>query len=117
MPQWVRTTCCVDWCFQPNNIFNLYMTHWWWCFIPTCFLSASCQRVVKGVLKGPELCKDPVKLTSHAVGVNIFKQGDNPALKPHKEYPLQLGPLKNIYELEPDSCEYWKVLRKEHVTL
>lgn len=43
--------------------------------------------IVKDVLKGPELCKDPVKLTSHAVGVNILKQGDDPALKPHKEYP------------------------------
>eukprot|EP00063_Salmo_salar_P096859 XP_014071694.1 PREDICTED: 39S ribosomal protein L54, mitochondrial-like isoform X1 [Salmo salar] len=78
--------------------------------------------IVKDVLKGPELCKDPVKLTSHAVGVNILKQGDDPALKPHKEYPewlfqLQLGPLKNIHKLEPDSREYWKVLRKEHVVL
>ncbi|KAM9479921.1 large ribosomal subunit protein mL54-like [Salvelinus alpinus] len=69
------------------------------------------KGIVKDVLKGPEVCKDPVKLTSHAVGVNIFKQGDNPALKPHKEYPewlfqLQLGPLKDIHELKPDSREY-----------
>uniref|UniRef100_A0A8C7G774 Large ribosomal subunit protein mL54 n=2 Tax=Oncorhynchus TaxID=8016 RepID=A0A8C7G774_ONCKI len=96
---------------------------WWWCwFLSQLVFSLPAAKgkgkgIVKGVLKGPELCKDPVKLTSHAVGVNIFKQGDNPALKPHKEYPLQLGPLKNIHELEPDSCEYWKVLRKEHVAL
>lgn len=45
------------------------------------------KGMVKDVLKGPEVCKDPVKLTSHAVGVNIFKQGDDPALKPPKEYP------------------------------
>lgn len=38
-------------------------------------------------------------------------------LLPPRLFQLQLGPLKNIYELEPDSCEYWKVLRKEHVTL
>eukprot|EP00063_Salmo_salar_P096860 XP_014071695.1 PREDICTED: 39S ribosomal protein L54, mitochondrial-like isoform X2 [Salmo salar] len=92
---------------------------------PTCGYAKKVEKgkcIVKDVLKGPELCKDPVKLTSHAVGVNILKQGDDPALKPHKEYPewlfqLQLGPLKNIHKLEPDSREYWKVLRKEHVVL
>lgn len=92
---------------------------------PTCGYANKVEKgkcIVKDVLKGPELCKDPVKLTSHAVGVNILKQGDDPALKPHKEYPewlfqLQLGPLKNIHKLEPDSREYWKVLRKEHVVL
>uniref|UniRef100_A0A4W5MYY8 Large ribosomal subunit protein mL54 n=1 Tax=Hucho hucho TaxID=62062 RepID=A0A4W5MYY8_9TELE len=86
---------------------------------PTCGyaikVAAKGKGMVKDVLKGPEVCKDPVKLTSHAVGFNIFKQGDDPARKPHKEYPewlfqLQLGPLKNIHELEPDSREYWKKL-------
>lgn len=37
--------------------------------------------------KGPEVCKDPVRLTSHAVGVNIFKEGEDPKLKPFEEYP------------------------------
>lgn len=45
------------------------------------------KGMVKDVLKGPEVCKDPVKLTSHAVGVNIYKQGEDPPLKPREEYP------------------------------
>ncbi|NP_001290596.1 39S ribosomal protein L54, mitochondrial [Esox lucius] len=94
--------------------------------IPTCGYAKKVASKGKGkgigkdVLAGPEVCKDPGKLTSHAVGVNILKQGDDPALKPRKEYPewlfqLHLGPPKKIHELEPDSREYWKVLRKEHM--
>lgn len=45
------------------------------------------KGMVKDVLKGPEVCKDPVKLTSYAVGVNIYKQGEDPPLKPKEEYP------------------------------
>lgn len=36
-------------------------------------------------------------------------------LLPPRLFRLQLGPPKNIHELEPDSHEYWKVLRKEHM--
>lgn len=36
---------------------------------------------------GPEVCRDPVRLTSYAVGVNIFKVGDDPHLKPPDQYP------------------------------
>ncbi|XP_066503589.1 large ribosomal subunit protein mL54 isoform X1 [Hoplias malabaricus] len=78
------------------------------------------KGMVKDVLKGPEVCKDPVKLTSHAVGVNIFKQGEDPPLRPKEEYPewlfqLDLGPTKKLGELDPESHEYWKMLRKEHM--
>lgn len=45
------------------------------------------KGMVKEVLKGPEVCKDPVKLCTHAVGVNIFKQGEDPLIKPKEEYP------------------------------
>ncbi|KAF5909801.1 mucosa-associated lymphoid tissue lymphoma translocation protein 1, partial [Clarias magur] len=45
------------------------------------------KGMVKEVLKGPEVCKDPVRLTTHAVGVNIYKQGEDPQLKPNEEYP------------------------------
>ncbi|KAJ7993148.1 hypothetical protein DPEC_G00269420 [Dallia pectoralis] len=96
------------------------------CRIPTCGYAkkvaskGKSKGMGKDVLAGPEVCTDPVMLTSHAVGVNIFKQGDNPVLKPHDEYPewlfhLHLGPTKEIYELDPESREYWKVLRKEHM--
>ncbi len=30
-------------------------------------------------------------------------------------FQLDLGPPKNLNELEPDSREYWKLLRKEHI--
>ncbi|XP_022615300.1 39S ribosomal protein L54, mitochondrial [Seriola dumerili] len=78
------------------------------------------KGMVKEELKGPEVCKDPVRLTSYAVGVNIFKQGDDPKLKPPEEYPewlfeLNLGAPKNLQELEPESWEYWKRLRKENI--
>ncbi|KAM6963321.1 large ribosomal subunit protein mL54 [Aplochiton taeniatus] len=78
------------------------------------------KGMVKDVLKGPEVCTDPVKLTSYAVGANIFKQGEDPPLKPREEYPewlfqLNLGLPKKVTELEPDTREYWKVMRKEHM--
>ncbi|KPP56299.1 hypothetical protein Z043_126105 [Scleropages formosus] len=76
--------------------------------------------MVKEVLKGPEVCKDPVRLTSHAVGVNIFKQEEDPPLRPHEEYPswlfqLNLGPPKKLTELDPESYDCLKRLRKEHI--
>ncbi|XP_078279841.1 large ribosomal subunit protein mL54 [Rhinoraja longicauda] len=75
---------------------------------------------VKEALQGPEVCKDPVILTTHAVGVNIYKQGTDPKLLPDTEYPewlfsLNLGPPKTLDELDPDSREYLKRLRKEHM--
>ncbi|XP_058494324.1 large ribosomal subunit protein mL54 [Solea solea] len=78
------------------------------------------KGMVKEELQGPEVCKDTVKLTSHAVGANIFKQGDDPKLKPPEEYPewlfqLNLGEPKKLPELEPDTWEYWKRLRKENI--
>ncbi len=30
-------------------------------------------------------------------------------------FQLDLGPPKKLNELEPDSREYWKLLRKEHI--
>ncbi|XP_067871947.1 large ribosomal subunit protein mL54 [Heterodontus francisci] len=75
---------------------------------------------VKEALQGPEVCKDPVILTTHAVGVNIYKQGQDPELQPDTEYPewlftLNLGPPKSLDELDPESWEYWKRIRKQHM--
>lgn len=78
------------------------------------------KGMAKEELKGPEVCKDPVRLTSYAVGANIFKQGEDPVLKAPEEYPewlfqLNLGEPKKLHELESDSWEYWKRLRKENI--
>ncbi|CAG5861315.1 unnamed protein product [Menidia menidia] len=78
------------------------------------------KGMLKEELKGPEVCKDPVRLTGYAVGANIFKQGEDPKLKPQEEYPewlfqLDLGEAKKLHELESDTWEYWKRLRKENI--
>ncbi|XP_072924787.1 large ribosomal subunit protein mL54 [Hemitrygon akajei] len=75
---------------------------------------------IKEARPSPEICKDPAILTTHAVGVNIYKQGADPKLLPDSEYPdwlfsLNLGPPKNLDELDPESSEYWKRIRKQHM--
>ncbi|KAK1157077.1 39S ribosomal protein L54, mitochondrial-like [Acipenser oxyrinchus oxyrinchus] len=78
------------------------------------------KGMAKDAQKGPEVCKDPVKLTTHAMGVNIYKEGQDPPLQAASEYPewlfqLDLGPPKQLSELDPESREYWKFMRKEHM--
>uniref|UniRef100_A0A8V1A7B7 Large ribosomal subunit protein mL54 n=1 Tax=Gallus gallus TaxID=9031 RepID=A0A8V1A7B7_CHICK len=71
----------------------------------------------KEQLKGPEVCTDPVTLANYAVGVNYLKDSPEVALKPDSEYPewlfqIHLGPPKKLEEMDPDSLEYWRRLRK-----
>lgn len=67
--------------------------------------------MAKEELKGPEVCKDPVRLTSYAVGVNIYKQGEDPKIKPSEEYPewwvhMSLSSAQFRYDFDQGST--WK---------
>lgn len=45
------------------------------------------KGLVKEVQKGPEVCKDPYILATHAMGLNIYKSGSDVQLKDDSHYP------------------------------
>ncbi|CAG9862104.1 unnamed protein product [Phyllotreta striolata] len=60
---------------------------------------------------------DPEKLVKFVCGSNIYKTGEDVAIKPDSEYPdwlwtLRTGPPPPLEELDPESLEYWKRVRR-----
>lgn len=61
--------------------------------------------------------EDTNKLVNFVCGSNINKTGPDVALKPDSEYPewlwgLRTGPAPTLEELDPDSWEYWRKIRR-----
>ncbi|XP_031641092.1 39S ribosomal protein L54, mitochondrial [Contarinia nasturtii] len=61
--------------------------------------------------------KDTKKLVNYVCGSNIYVDGEDIKLKPESEYPdwlweIHTGPPKKLEELDPNSKEYWRRVRK-----
>jgi len=61
---------------------------------------------------------DPEKLTKFVCGSNILKTGQDVELKPDSEYPewlfkIRLGEREPLEEMDQETLEYWRRLRKE----
>ena len=86
-----------------------------------CWLvSAKVAKAAAGVTarKFLEPEKDPEKLINYVCGLNVYKEGTDPEIKPDSEYPDWLWSLRTergsvpLEELPPDSWEYWRRLGK-----
>ncbi|KAI4468805.1 39s ribosomal protein l54 mitochondrial [Holotrichia oblita] len=60
---------------------------------------------------------DPHKLVNFVCGSNILKEGQDIEIKPDSEYPewlwtLRTGPPPKLEELDPNSLEYWRRVRR-----
>ena len=85
------------------------------------------KKVGKGG-KGPTVEKvvlpvetDANKLVKYCCGTNLLKEGGQDVeLKPDSEYPewlwnIRTGPAPPLEELDPNTKEYWKRLRREGI--
>ncbi|XP_071965198.1 large ribosomal subunit protein mL54-like [Antedon mediterranea] len=70
----------------------------------------------------PEIfeAKDPEDLVKYCVGLNYFKEGPEIELKPDSEYPdwlwnLHIGPPQKLDDMDPNTRQYWRKLRKMHM--
>ncbi|KAJ8979735.1 hypothetical protein NQ317_004722 [Molorchus minor] len=60
---------------------------------------------------------DSERLTNYVCGSNIYKTGEDVRLQPDSEYPdwlwsVRTGPPPPLEDLDQESKEYWKRLRK-----
>ena len=63
---------------------------------------------------------DPERLVNYVVGANIYKEGEDPKLKPDSEYPDWLWELRterggiDPEDLDPETEAYWRRVKKLH---
>lgn len=114
---------CFNW--TSNSFIECYWSYQYGLRI---FLAVS---MLGGVLKKKKLGKvgpvtekrvlpvetDPQKLTTYCCGANFHKTGEEVKLKPNSEYPdwlwqIRLGPPPTLEELDPNSKEYFRKIRK-----
>lgn len=60
---------------------------------------------------------DTNKLVNYVCGSNIMKTGEDIKLKPDNEYPewlwtLRTGPAPPLEELDPETKQYWRRIKK-----
>lgn len=60
---------------------------------------------------------DPVKLINSVCGSNLLKTGEDVKIKPDHEYPdwlwtLNTGRPVALEEMDPETKQYWRKLRK-----
>ncbi|KAF7265555.1 mitochondrial ribosomal protein L54 [Rhynchophorus ferrugineus] len=60
---------------------------------------------------------DPEKLVNFVCGSNIYKTGEDIKLKPDSDYPewlwtIRTGPPLPLEELDPNSKQYWRRIRR-----
>ena len=60
---------------------------------------------------------DPEKLVKFVCGSNIYKTGQDVEIKPENEYPdwlwtIRIGPPPTLDQLDPDTKQYWRKVRK-----
>nr|XP_054754347.1 39S ribosomal protein L54, mitochondrial-like [Lytechinus pictus] len=87
------------------------------------------KKAAKGGAKGAkaerlydilEVNTDPKYLATHCAGSNFLKEGTDVKLKADEEYPdwlwsLNTGKAKPLDELDQDTPQYWRRLRKMHM--
>ncbi|XP_066156762.1 large ribosomal subunit protein mL54 isoform X2 [Euwallacea fornicatus] len=78
----------------------------------------------KMVKSGPAIEKkvlpvetDPNRLVNYCCGSNIYLTGEDIKLAPNSEYPewlwsIRTGPTPPLEDLDPNSMEYWRKVRK-----
>nr|CAB3263988.1 39S ribosomal protein L54, mitochondrial [Phallusia mammillata] len=82
-------------------------------------LSKTASKALKATaVKQPKPVTDAHLLTTRCCGLNKFKEGEDPELKPDSEYPdwlwdIKLGKPEHYTEMDPTTKEYWWALANE----